>query len=36
MTSAGIPDLWQQILEHRSLMKESGDFAACRRFQQVK
>ena len=36
LTGAGIPDLWQQILEHRRIMQESGDFVARRRYQQVK
>ncbi|MCL2716386.1 MAG: methylmalonyl Co-A mutase-associated GTPase MeaB [Alphaproteobacteria bacterium] len=36
LTGAGIPDLWQQILEHRRITQESGELAARRRFQQVK
>jgi LAO/AO transport system kinase len=36
LTGAGIPDLWQIILEHRTAMNTSGDFAARRREQQVK
>jgi len=36
LTGAGIAELWQKILEHRTAMKASGDFAARRREQQVK
>jgi LAO/AO transport system kinase len=36
LTGAGIPDLWQKILEHRTAMTASGDFVARRREQQVK
>ncbi|WP_024508822.1 methylmalonyl Co-A mutase-associated GTPase MeaB [Bradyrhizobium sp. ARR65] len=36
LTGAGIAELWQKVLEHRSAMTASGDFAARRREQQVK
>src|SRR5271155_3977971 len=36
LTGTGIGELWQKILEHRSAMNASGDFAARRRQQQVK
>jgi len=36
LTGAGIAELWQKILDHRSAMTASGDFAARRRQQQVK
>jgi LAO/AO transport system kinase len=36
LTGAGIADLWQKVLDHRSAMSASGDFAARRREQQVK
>jgi LAO/AO transport system kinase len=36
LTGAGIDELWQKVLEHRSAMNASGDFAARRRQQQVK
>jgi LAO/AO transport system kinase len=36
LTGAGIPELWQNVLDHRSAMNASGDFAARRRQQQVK
>jgi len=36
LTGAGIAELWQSILDHRSAMTASGDFAARRREQQVK
>jgi len=36
LTGAGIAELWQKILDHRSAMNASGDFAARRREQQVK
>jgi LAO/AO transport system kinase len=36
LTGAGIAELWQQILAHRTAMTASGDFAARRRGQQVK
>jgi LAO/AO transport system kinase len=36
MTGAGIPELWEQVLAHRTAMSASGDFAARRREQQVK
>jgi LAO/AO transport system kinase len=36
LTEAGIGDLWQKILDHRTAMSASGDFAARRRDQQVK
>jgi LAO/AO transport system kinase len=36
LTGTGIAELWQKILEHRTAMNASGDFAARRREQQVK
>jgi LAO/AO transport system kinase len=36
LTGAGIAELWQKVLEHRTAMNASGDFAARRREQQVK
>jgi LAO/AO transport system kinase len=36
LTGAGIAELWQKILDHRSAMNASGEFAARRRQQQVK
>ena len=36
MTGAGIGDLWQKVLDHRTAMIASGDFARRRREQQVK
>ena len=36
LTGTGIAELWQQILDHRSAMNASGEFAARRRQQQVK
>jgi LAO/AO transport system kinase len=36
LTGAGIDTLWQKILDHRTAMNASGDFAARRRQQQVK
>jgi LAO/AO transport system kinase len=36
LTGAGIAELWQRILDHRTAMTASGDFAARRREQQVK
>jgi len=36
MTGTGIDTLWQKILDHRTAMNASGDFAARRRQQQVK
>jgi len=36
LTGAGIAELWQKILDHRTAMNASGDFAARRREQQVK
>ena len=36
LTGAGIDELWQKILDHRTAMTASGDFAARRREQQVK
>jgi LAO/AO transport system kinase len=36
LTGAGIAELWQKILDHRTATKASGDFAARRREQQVK
>jgi LAO/AO transport system kinase len=35
-TGQGIVELWQNILDHRTAMNASGDFAARRREQQVK
>jgi LAO/AO transport system kinase len=36
LTGAGIGELWQKILDHRSAMNASGEFAKRRREQQVK
>ncbi len=36
LTGAGIAELWQKVLDHRSAMTASGDFTARRREQQVK
>jgi GTPase len=36
LTGKGIGELWQKILDHRTAMTASGDFAARRREQQVK
>ena len=36
LTGNGIADLWQKILDHRTAMRASGDFAARRRDQQIK
>src|SRR5437868_8307106 len=36
LAGTGIAELWQKILEHRTAMNVSGDFAARRREQQVK
>src|SRR5450756_2683691 len=36
LTGTGIDTLWQKILEHRTAMNASGEFAARRRQQQVK
>jgi LAO/AO transport system kinase len=36
LTGDGIEALWQKVLDHRTAMNASGDFAARRREQQVK
>ena len=36
LTEHGIAELWQKILDHRTAMNASGDFAARRRDQQIK
>ena len=36
LTGAGVPELWQKILDHRTAMNASGEFAARRSQQQVK
>jgi LAO/AO transport system kinase len=36
LTGAGIAKLWEKILEHRTTMTASGEFASRRREQQVK
>src|ERR1700692_2365921 len=36
LTGAGIGELWQKILDHRTAMNASGEFSARRRQQQVK
>src|SRR5664279_3193164 len=36
LTGTGIEALWQTILDHRTAMNASGDFAARRRQQQIK
>ena len=35
-TGTGIPELWQQVLQHRERMSQTGEFATRRREQQVK
>ncbi len=36
LTGAGLEQLWQKVLDHRTAMNASGEFAARRRDQQVK
>jgi LAO/AO transport system kinase len=36
LTETGIAELWQKVLEHRTAMNASGEFAGRRREQQVK
>jgi len=36
LTGAGIGDLWQKVLDHRTAMNASGEFAARRRQQQIR
>jgi LAO/AO transport system kinase len=36
LTETGIADLWQKVLDHRTAMNASGEFAGRRREQQVK
>jgi LAO/AO transport system kinase len=36
LTGTGIDTLWQKILDHRTAMNASGEFAARRRQQQIK
>jgi LAO/AO transport system kinase len=36
LTGTGIGELWQKILDHRTAMNASGEFAARRRQQQIK
>jgi LAO/AO transport system kinase len=36
LTGTGMETLWQKILDHRTAMNASGEFAARRREQQVK
>ena len=36
LTGAGIETLWQKILDHRTAMNASGEFASRRQNQQVK
>jgi len=36
LTGAGITDIWQKILDHRTAMTASGEFASRRSGQQVK
>ncbi|MGB3864135.1 MAG: methylmalonyl Co-A mutase-associated GTPase MeaB [Xanthobacteraceae bacterium] len=36
LTGAGIPELWQKVLDHRTAMNASGEFAERRSAQQVK
>ncbi len=36
LTGTGLEQLWQKILDHRTAMNASGEFAARRRDQQVK
>jgi LAO/AO transport system kinase len=36
LTGTGIAELWQKVLDHRTAMNASGEFAARRREQQVK
>jgi LAO/AO transport system kinase len=36
LTGTGVPELWQQVLQHRERMNSTGEFAGRRREQQVK
>jgi LAO/AO transport system kinase len=36
LTGTGMEALWQKVLDHRTAMNASGEFAARRREQQVK
>jgi LAO/AO transport system kinase len=36
LTGKGLAELWQKVLDHRTAMNASGEFAARRREQQVK
>jgi LAO/AO transport system kinase len=36
LTGAGIPELWDAVVDHRRRMSETGELAARRRDQQVK
>jgi LAO/AO transport system kinase len=36
LTGTGVPELWQQVLQHRERMTSTGEFAGRRREQQVK
>lgn len=36
LTGAGIPELWQKILDHRTAMNASGEFTTRRSQQQIK
>jgi len=36
LTGTGVAELWQKVLDHRTAMNASGEFAARRREQQVK
>jgi LAO/AO transport system kinase len=36
LTGTGVPDLWQQVLQHRERMTSTGEFSGRRREQQVK
>jgi LAO/AO transport system kinase len=36
LTGGGIAELWKEILDHRTAMTASGEFAARRREQQIK
>ena len=36
LTGTGMDELWQKVLDHRTAMNASGEFAARRREQQVK
>jgi LAO/AO transport system kinase len=36
LTGAGVSELWQKVLDHRTAMNASGEFAKRRREQQVK